>query len=70
MFACLFLLFSYKTIVCYKTAYYSFYLPLACGMILAGLTSDVQLEAAKSIAVELGEKFQIQVYIQTLNEVI
>ena len=50
----------YKAVVRYKTAYYSFYLPLACGMVLAGLSDDASLEIAKEISVELGEKFQIE----------
>ena len=28
---------NYMRIVTYKTAYYSFYLPIACGMMLAGI---------------------------------
>lgn len=44
----------------YKTAYYSFYLPLASGMILAGFSDQQSLDIAKCISVELGEKFQIE----------
>eukprot|EP00300_Choanocystis_sp_HF-7_P000304 c10252_g1_i3.p1 GENE.c10252_g1_i3~~c10252_g1_i3.p1 ORF type:complete len:296 (+),score=67.91 c10252_g1_i3:90-977(+) len=49
----------YRAIVHYKTAYYSFYLPCAISMVYAG-ERDANLEAAKSISIELGEYFQIQ----------
>ena len=50
----------YRMIVKYKTAFYSFYLPVAMGMLLSGIT-DVQAYAlAKEICVEMGEYFQIQ----------
>ena len=41
----------YKSIVKYKTAYYSFYLPVACGFLLAGghFASDAVLKAAEGI---------------------
>lgn len=51
----------YKGIVKYKTAYYSFYLPVACGLILAGLATDVVLKQAEEILCIMGEYFQIQV---------
>jgi len=51
---------SYKRIVRYKTAYYSFYLPCASAMILCGLATSRELDAARDICIELGEKFQIQ----------
>lgn len=42
---------NYMRIVTYKTAYYSFYLPVACGMVLAGIEdevrSDIELEHAQ-----------------------
>ena len=47
-------------IVKYKTAYYTFYLPMACGLVLSGVTGADALNATKEICVELGEKFQIQ----------
>jgi len=49
-----------KRIVKYKTAYYTFYLPMACGLILAGITGKDELKAVEDVCVELGEKFQIQ----------
>jgi hypothetical protein len=53
----------YKAIVEFKTAYYSFYLPLACGLILGGYSDDASLAITKEVSVALGEKFQIEVFI-------
>jgi farnesyl diphosphate synthase len=50
----------YRGIVKYKTAYYSFYLPVACGLILAGLANEETLKQAEEILVLMGEYFQIQ----------
>lgn len=43
----------------YKTAYYSFYLPVACALLLSGWSLDDYVEA-KNILVEMGIYFQIQ----------
>lgn len=50
----------YKKIVTYKTACYTFYLPMACGLIVAGGDGDQALATARDICMRLGEKFQIQ----------
>jgi len=50
----------YKKIVLFKTAFYTFYLPFASGMILCGFHKPNQLKAARDVSIELGEKFQIQ----------
>lgn len=50
----------YRAIVLYKTAFYTFYLPFACGLIITGYSSTTQLAAAKRICMALGEKFQIE----------
>lgn len=50
----------HRLIVQYKTAYYSFYLPVALGMILGGVATDESLETAKSILVDMGIYFQVQ----------
>ena len=48
-------------IVEYKTAYYSFYLPVALGMILGGISDDRVFKKAENILLPLGEYFQVQV---------
>ncbi|KAM9851873.1 farnesyl pyrophosphate synthase isoform 2-T2 [Aulostomus maculatus] len=50
----------YKAIVKYKTAFYSFYLPVAAAMYMAGIESEVEHNNAKHILLEMGEFFQIQ----------
>lgn len=50
----------YMSIVKYKTAFYSFYLPVAAGMITAGVTNGEQFQIARSILCTMGEYFQIQ----------
>jgi farnesyl diphosphate synthase len=54
----------YKSIVKYKTAFYSFYLPVAMGMhtvLGKNLSADSPaLEQARSICCAMGEYFQIQ----------
>ncbi|NWI45257.1 FPPS synthase, partial [Picathartes gymnocephalus] len=51
----------YKAIVKYKTAFYSFYLPVATAMYMAGINGKEEHENAKAILLEMGEFFQIQV---------
>jgi len=51
---------NYKRIVKYKTAFYSFYLPVALAMLMAGINSLPAFEAAKEILLPMGEYFQIQ----------
>eukprot|EP00201_Polytomella_parva_P008941 CAMPEP_0175056390 /NCGR_PEP_ID=MMETSP0052_2-20121109/10642_1 /TAXON_ID=51329 ORGANISM="Polytomella parva, Strain SAG 63-3" /NCGR_SAMPLE_ID=MMETSP0052_2 /ASSEMBLY_ACC=CAM_ASM_000194 /LENGTH=354 /DNA_ID=CAMNT_0016321407 /DNA_START=2121 /DNA_END=3185 /DNA_ORIENTATION=- len=51
---------NYMRIVTYKTAFYSFYLPVACGMILAGITDPKAYDLAKEILIEMGQYFQVQ----------
>lgn len=50
----------YRAIVKYKTAYYSFYLPVAMGMRLARIPDARAYAQAQSICCRLGEYFQIQ----------
>lgn len=51
---------KYQFIVIYKTAYYSFYLPVALAMYMAGVATEENLKAAKDVLIPLGEYFQIQ----------
>nr|ADO87007.1 E,E-farnesyl diphosphate synthase [Santalum album]AGV01244.1 farnesyl diphosphate synthase [Santalum album] len=46
-------------IVQYKTAYYSFYLPVACALLMSGENLDSHTEVEK-ILVEMGTYFQVQ----------
>ncbi|XP_038686765.1 farnesyl pyrophosphate synthase isoform X1 [Tripterygium wilfordii] len=46
-------------IVQYKTAYYSFYLPVACALLMAGENLDNHIEV-KNILIEMGTYFQVQ----------
>lgn len=51
---------AHTRIVTYKTAFYTFYLPVACGMVLAGVTAKEAYSLAQDICIELGRYFQIQ----------
>eukprot|EP00882_Tetradesmus_deserticola_P019351 GHRQ01020825.1.p1 GENE.GHRQ01020825.1~~GHRQ01020825.1.p1 ORF type:complete len:345 (+),score=116.75 GHRQ01020825.1:376-1410(+) len=51
---------AYLRIVTYKTAFYTFYLPVAAGLVLAGEARPAAFELAKSICVAMGQYFQIQ----------
>lgn len=50
----------YRKIVKYKTAFYTFYLPVAIGMITSGVKSQEAFDLARDICCEMGEYFQIQ----------
>uniref|UniRef100_V9KXC4 Farnesyl pyrophosphate synthase n=1 Tax=Callorhinchus milii TaxID=7868 RepID=V9KXC4_CALMI len=50
----------YCAIVRYKTAFYSFYLPVAAAMYMAGIDTETEHSNAKAILLEMGEFFQIQ----------
>jgi len=49
----------YEKIVKYKTAFYSFYLPIAMGMITSEITDAKAYETARNICCIMGEYFQI-----------
>jgi farnesyl diphosphate synthase len=51
---------KYTFIVIYKTAYYSFYLPVALALHYHQLATPENLERARDILIPLGEYFQIQ----------
>ena len=51
---------KYMFIVTYKTAYYSFYLPVALALHYLQLASEENLKQAQDILIPLGQYFQIQ----------
>ena len=54
---------KHSFIVTYKTAFYSFYLPVALAMFMAGVSSQQDLQQARDVLIPLGEYFQIQVLL-------
>lgn len=50
----------HRSIVVWKTAFYSFYLPVACAMMLAGITDKAAYKRAEDICIKMGEYFQVQ----------
>ncbi|KAG1699612.1 Farnesyl pyrophosphate synthase [Nymphon striatum] len=50
----------YSTIIQFKTAYYSFCLPVQLAMYLSGKCNPVEHEEAQSILIEIGQFFQVQ----------
>jgi farnesyl diphosphate synthase len=50
----------YKLIVKYKTAFYTFYLPVALALILAKKDDEETLKITRDICCQLGEYFQVQ----------
>jgi len=51
---------TYTNIVVYKTAFYTFYLPIACAMLLSGYRDPALFAKAREICVLMGEYFQVQ----------
>lgn len=51
---------KYTFIVIYKTAYYSFYLPVALALYFAGFATPKNLKQAEDILIPMGEYFQVQ----------
>jgi len=51
---------KFKFIVIYKTAYYSFYLPVALALHLLNLGTPKNLKTAEDILIPMGEYFQAQ----------
>ncbi|CAA2979520.1 farnesyl pyrophosphate synthase 1 [Olea europaea subsp. europaea] len=50
----------HRQIVQYKTAYYSFYLPVACALLMAGENLDYHIDV-KNVLIDMGIYFQVQV---------
>lgn len=59
---------NYFSIVTFKTAYYSFYMPVACGLIVSGVNDPAAFELAKSILIPMGQYFQVFIHIQCSTE--
>lgn len=55
-----FTLAKHSFIVIFKTAYYSFYLPVALAMYMCGINSEEDLKQVRDVLIPLGEYFQIQ----------
>ncbi|KNC48109.1 geranyltranstransferase [Thecamonas trahens ATCC 50062] len=55
-----FSLHKHHLVVKYKTAFYSFYLPVALGMTMAGITDSKLYDTARDILVDMGVYFQVQ----------
>lgn len=51
---------KHNYIVTYKTAFYSFYLPVALAMYVAGKATPQNLQQARTVLVPLGAYFQVQ----------
>lgn len=51
---------TYMRIVTYKTAFYTFYLPVACGLHLSGVTDPKAFELSSQVCIAMGQYFQIQ----------
>ncbi|KAL2130568.1 hypothetical protein VTI74DRAFT_6236 [Chaetomium olivicolor] len=51
---------KYRFIVIYKTAYYSFYLPVALALYMLDIATPENLKQAEAILIPLGEYFQVQ----------
>jgi len=51
---------TYLNIITYKTAFYTFYLPMASALLICGMNGDKEMTATRNISIALGRKFQIQ----------
>lgn len=51
---------KHHLIVVYKTAFYSFYLPVALAMRVHGIKDEAAYKAALDILIPMGEYFQVQ----------
>uniref|UniRef100_A0A1B0C8L8 Farnesyl pyrophosphate synthase n=1 Tax=Lutzomyia longipalpis TaxID=7200 RepID=A0A1B0C8L8_LUTLO len=51
---------QYKAMAINETAWYSFYMPVACAMHLAGYKDDSEFRQTKNVLLEIGQLFQVQ----------
>lgn len=54
---------TYLRIVTFKTAFYSFYLPVVCGLLVGGTNSEAAFNTAKDICIQMGQYFQVCIQI-------
>ena len=57
----------YKAIVKYKTGYYSFFLPVALAMNMAGIKDPELYRQSKIILLEMGHFFQVGLVTDTVT---
>lgn len=50
---------TYMRIVTFKTAFYSFYQPVACGLLVGGVAAPPAFALAKDICIQMGQYFQV-----------
>jgi hypothetical protein len=50
---------TYMRIVTFKTAFYSFYLPVVCGLLVGGVNNEAAFATAKDICIQMGQYFQV-----------
>ena len=54
---------KHSFIVIFKTAYYSFYLPVALAMYMSGINDEKDLKQVRDILIPLGEYFKFKMII-------
>ncbi|CAJ1024722.1 putative Polyprenyl synthetase [Leishmania utingensis] len=52
--------FNHRRIVVYKTAYYTYWLPLVMGLLVSGTAEKVDKEVTHKVSMVMGEYFQVQ----------
>ncbi len=50
---------TYLRIVTFKTAFYSFYLPVVCGLLVGGVNNEGAFATARDICIQMGQYFQV-----------
>ena len=52
---------TYMRIVTFKTAFYSFYLPVVCGLLVGGINREAAFATARDLCIQMGQYFQVPV---------
>lgn len=50
---------TYLRIVTFKTAFYSFYLPVVCGLLVGGINTEAAFATAQDVCIQMGQYFQV-----------